>query len=231
MVAGSMCRNTFRGNFELDATFVTAIELHFGRFTNHHKIGFDARVNFDKGIGCNSIAPFFHISEIPGSPAIKQTKVAGERHAIDHARGRAFFVASTPRKQHAIFDFSFEWIPFPFIRIADAYCIDVGIEDDRTRSVANAPHDVAHFIEAHLVETKFAHFFGDPFAHWTDLRFKAWNGANFAHKSDEIISVFLGFLVNLLEYFLCDHWFSFFCTWAKTRPEGIIIIPVKSPVI
>ncbi len=71
MIAGGMCRNTFGSYLELDPTLVSTIDLHLGWFADDHKVRSDARVNFNEGIGCDAITPFFHIAKIPGSPTIQ----------------------------------------------------------------------------------------------------------------------------------------------------------------
>ena len=76
------------GDLQLDASLVTTIDLHLGRLADDDEIGLDLRINFNEGVGRNTVTPFFHVAEVVGGVAIEQAQVARNRQAIDHA-GRA----------------------------------------------------------------------------------------------------------------------------------------------
>ena len=120
-----VCGTSIRCDFEFKPSFVSAINLHLGRFTNHHKIGTHLWVGNDERIGRNAVAPFFHVPEIVRSETVEQAQIARERQTVHHAGRRTFFIARAARVQNIIFHFADERVPLPRTALANADGVNV----------------------------------------------------------------------------------------------------------
>jgi len=81
------------------------------------------------------------------------------------------------------------------MRVADADRVDVRVKNDHFFAVADAPHDVAHFIETDFVKVQRCHFRGNAFADRFDVGVHAGDRANLTHKADDIFALRLDFFL------------------------------------
>ena len=190
VIAGGVGAFAFGDRFQFDASFVAAVDLHFGWFADDDKVGADAFV-LDEGVGRDAVAPFFHIAEVVGGPPIEKAEAAGDGQAVDHGGRAAFFVAGAAGVEDAVFDFAFERVPFPFVFSADANGIDVAVVDEYALAVAYFADGVTHGVEPDFVEAQFAQFGLDAFTDWADLRVDRGDGADLAEEGDDVAAVLL----------------------------------------
>jgi hypothetical protein len=55
-----------------------AVNVHFGRFADQHKIRPNFGISFHEGIGSNAVAPLLHVAEIVNSQSIQQAQITGD---------------------------------------------------------------------------------------------------------------------------------------------------------
>src|SRR5688572_5364101 len=169
MVGGSMGRPPAGGNLQFDATFMPAIDLHFGRLADHDEIRLDAGIHFDKGVWCNAIAPFLHVPKVIGCPTSEQTEIARDGKPVDHSRSGTLFITCPARVQNIVFNLSYERVALPASRVADTDRIHMRVVNDHTLARTDPSQDVTHFVEADLIKTELVHLRRDTVPHLFEL--------------------------------------------------------------
>ena len=164
-----MCTAAARRHLHLQPALVPAVHLHARGLANHHKVRPHPGIQLHKSVARDAVAPLFHVAKIIRGPAIKQTKVARNRHSVNHARCAALLIAGAARIQHAVLHLAHEWVPTPRRRITNTDRINMRIKNNGARPAANAPENVPHLVKAHFVKLKGAHLSGCPLANRPDL--------------------------------------------------------------
>jgi len=176
-------------DFQLDAAFVPAVHIHFGRFANHNKIRFDAGVYLHEGVGRDAVAPFFHVAKVVNGVPVEKAEVTGDCQAINHPRRASFFIAGAAGVKVAVFHLADEGVPFPVANIAHADCVDVRVVHQDPRTAANPADGIAHFVEAHFFIAELSHLSLNALAHRANQRIRRRDGADVAQKLDDVVSI------------------------------------------
>ena len=203
-VAGGVGAPALGDDFELDAPLVPAINLHHGWLADDHEIGLDA-FGLDESVGSLPVVPFFHVAKEVGGEAIQQSQLPRQRQAIDHAGRAAFFVACAARVQNAVFYLAREWIPLPFVRVANADGVDVAVVKQDFAALADSADDVAHFVPENLVIAKRFHFCGDTLAAIANLAVHAGDGADLAQEGDDVLALVVHLAPQRLHCRVLNH--------------------------
>src|SRR5690606_13146010 len=175
--------------------------LHLRRLADDDEIR-PQPFGFGHLVRCNAVAPLLHVAEVIAGDAFQQPQFLGQRQTIDHARRAALLVAGPARKEHAVLDLTLERVPFPFVRVADTYRIDVAVVEQLDRAIADLADDIAHPVEPDVIKAELTHFGFGALAHRANLAVIAGNGAQFAQEGDNVLALFLYPLANLLNFVL-----------------------------
>ena len=193
----SMCRSSGCCDLEFNTSFMPAVNLHSGRFTDDNKIRSDFGVSLNECVGSNPITPFFHIAKVIHGVIVEQAQIAGNSHTVNHAWGAALFITGAPCIKLAVFNFSDEWIPRPGVAIANTDCINMRIIHQYFRPAADTADSITHKIKARFVKAQFQHFLLNPFTNRSDERFHGWNGANISQELRDLGFLCCYFFLNL----------------------------------
>src|SRR2546426_4055951 len=121
-----MATDPLEGDTDLGASTVPAINFHISGFANHHEIGANTLVFYERIPG-DAVAPLFHIAKIVECPVFGQTQLFECGHCINHRRCGTLLIASAEAIDDSILEFALKWIPFPLRGIGHTYRIDMTI--------------------------------------------------------------------------------------------------------
>ena len=186
LIAGRMGRAPLGHDLHLHPPFVPAVHLHLRGLADDHEIGADA-LHFDEGVGRQPVAPLLHVPEIVRGDPLQQAQHLGKGQAVHHARSGTLLIARPSRVENAVFHLSLEGVPLPRLGVPDPHRIDVAIVKEHLRPVADAPHDVPHAVEPHVIEAQLLHFVRDALSHLADLAVHAGDGHDIPHEADDIL--------------------------------------------
>ena len=118
--------------------------------------------------------------------------------AVDDGGQRAFHVAGAAAVDDAVPFVALERIHRPVGRVADVHGVDVGVEGDDARAVADAAEDVAHAVDADFVVAALEHLALDAADDVAFLRADRLDGDEVAEETHDVSFVRAGVLEDRL---------------------------------
>ena len=181
-----MARPPTQVDLDLHAAAMAAIDSQAAGLGNHHAIGADA-VLLENVEPRQAVAILLlHRADHPDGAAARQAQFPDELARVDHARHAGALIASTAAVHVAVLHFAHVGVPGPFARVAHAHGIGVGIHHDDGLARSDPAQDVAHRIDAHLVETHLLHLLPDARDHRALVAAFGGDSDQVAQKADHL---------------------------------------------
>ena len=175
---------------------MTAIDVQVGRLSNDNEFRLEL-LFVQQVLPAQAVAVLLHdcAGEIDRELVV-QAQLLDDLPCIDHCGHAALLIHGAPAPDLAVFDSRLERVEAPLLAVAGIDGVNVGVEGDHARALANAPDNAPQTVNTHLVEADLLHFLLDDL---NDLLLFGGKGRGADKVCEEANGIFferLGSLVN-----------------------------------